>query len=188
MPTETLIRVLEELRGFGLDHMYVKSREEVFNRQRAMRLLLHTLLERHFKNEAEGPQDAEFLGLDPSISFEVHMARIAFRSRPDGGVAPQLLIGLLQSTQKPVDAGDPNGPSMAFEGGCTIVADLRTRKISYCIRKNSQSEARLSGQQAFALNEFDSLSATYLGCRSLDGTSSNVGEPFALLHRNSKVL
>jgi hypothetical protein len=188
MPTETLIRVLEELRGFGLDHLYVKSREEVFNRQRAMRVLLHTLLERHFKNEAEGPQDAEFLGLDPTRSFQVHMARIAFRSRPDGGVAPQLLIGLLQSAQKPVDASDPNGPTMAFEGGCTIVADLRTRKISYCIRKDSQSSTRLNSQQGFALNEFDSLSSTYLGCRSLDGNSRGIGEPFALMHRNSKSL
>ncbi len=112
------------------------------------------------------------------------MARFAYRVRPDDGISPQLLVGLLQTTPRPVDPGDPKGPEMAFEGGSTIVADLRHRKISYCIRKSLISSSRLLRQQQFALREFDSLHATYQGARSLS-TDGQPQEPFALIHRGT---
>jgi len=183
-PSDALLRQLERLRDLGDGHIYAESREEIFHLQRSMRAKLHAWLHRHFQKHAEGGRDAAFLGLDAKKSFEVHTARIAFRASPDGGVSPQLLLGLLQSTTKPVDPDDPNGPAMAFEGGSTVVADLRTQKVRYCIRKHLQSSSRLLRQQAFALSEFDSLRATYLGVRSLSDSGSAFGkEPFALIHR-----
>ena len=183
-PSDALLRQLEELRSAGDGHLYAQSREAIFHLQRAMRADLHEWLARHIRRQADGPRDAAFLGLDPKRSFEVHTARIAYRAGPDGGVAPQLLLGLLQSTTRPVNPDDPRGPAMSFEGGSTVVADLRTRQVKYCIRKHLQSASRLVRQQAFALREFDSLRATYLGARSLSDQDSPLAkEPFALIHR-----
>ncbi len=181
-PSATLLRGLDQLRDPGSEHLYAPTRADVFHLQRKLRGELHRWLERHFKEDDDGVSDARFLGLDPKKSFEVHIARFAFRVRPDDGISPQLLVGLLQTTTKSVDARDPEGPKMAFEGGCTLVADLRARKISYCIRKSLASSSRLLRQQQFALQEFDSLHATYLNVRSLS-ESGPPPEPFALLHR-----
>ena len=108
-------------------------------------------------------------------------------TRPDGGVLPQLLVGLLQRTTRPVDPKAPGGPTMSFEGGSTIIADLREQKVRYCIRKRLSSASRLGDQRKFALTDFDSLHATYLGERALDGALRErellAREQFALLHR-----
>jgi hypothetical protein len=183
-PSETLKRSLEYLRDPGSAHLYASSREQLFHLQRKMRCELHRRLEQHFKNDPDGEGDAKFLGLDPRKSFEVHMARFAYRVRPDDGISPQLLVGLLQTTTRPVDPGDPKGPTMAFEGGSTIVADLRRSRICYCIRKSQVSSSRLARQQQFALREFDSLHATYQGARSLSADGQPL-EPFALIHRGT---
>ena len=45
--------------------------------------------------------DAEYMGLDPEKKFEVHTARFALRTKPDGGVVPQLLVTVLQSVGGP---------------------------------------------------------------------------------------
>ncbi len=65
-------------------------------------------------------------------------------------------------------------------GGSTVVVDLRTRKIAYCIRKSVRSETRARRQSAFA-REFALTSArtTYFGAPDLDEQV----EPFGLLHR-----
>jgi hypothetical protein len=184
-PSEQLLEQLGRLRDSGTIHLYAESREEIFRLQREMRILIHDWLEQHFRQHPDGPRDAAFLGLNPRRSFEVHMARIAYRTSPDGGTTPQLLIGLLQSTTQPISSDDRKGPRMAFEGGSTVVADLRSRKVRYCIRKSLNSASRLARQQQFALGEFDSLQATYLGARSLDENSALLAkEPFALIHRS----
>jgi hypothetical protein len=78
----------------------------------------------------------------------------------------------------PVDPADVHGPTMPFEGGCTIVADLRRLKIRYCIRKRATSAARLLRQQQAAIAHLDTPRASYMGA-SFDDTT----EPFAALHR-----
>ena len=119
------------------------------------------------------------LGLKPRKSFEVHTARIAIRSSPDGGVVPQLLIGILQRERKPglELPGGAVGNPLWFEGGCTIIADLRRREVKYCIRKGIASDQRLLRQQRFALESAHTLRATYFG------TDGRVAEPFAAIHR-----
>ncbi len=69
---------------------------------------------------------------------------------------------------------------MSFEGGSTIVADLETARIMYCIRKPLGSLTRRERQRTF-LRELaeSSLRATYFGPPDV----TNMREPFALLHR-----
>jgi hypothetical protein len=66
------------------------------------------------------------------------------------------------------------------EGGCTLVGDLRTQQVVYCIRKNLNSPTRLDRQRDFALRAAESLGATYFGGSPLDRDEA---EPFALIHR-----
>ena len=190
-PSGALEDGLERLRRYATGHTYATSREEVFNLQREMRRELHGWLADHFKSGPDGLHDAAFLGLDPRTAFEVHSARFALRAGPDGGIEPQLLLGLLQTRLVPVDAADPRGPTMSFEGGCAIVANLRSRKVRYCIRKSLSSDARLARQQEHALRAYDSTRATYLGLSRLSlhcgGRHGGSGlEPFALLHRGGR--
>lgn len=144
-----------------------------------MRRDLHEWLANHFATHADGRRDAAFLGIDPAFGFEVHTARFALRPSPDGYIDPQFLVGLLQQLHIPIDAERPGGETMPFEGGSTIVADLRRLKIRYCIRKTVTSATRQARQQAFVATRLESTRATYLG----SGTILNDAEPFAALHR-----
>lgn len=181
-PSKWLRGAIGDLRRAAGKMMYAKSRREIFYRQRRLRKELHGGLRKHFGTRGEDQTiDARFLGIDPRSSFEVHSARVAFHARPDGSIAPQLLVGLLQGKSQPIDPADPNGPQMKFEGGCTIVVDLREGKMQYCIRKDQNSVSRMDRQRKFALREFGTASATYLGIRGLDDRDDN--EPFAIVHR-----
>lgn len=187
-PSEGLQRKLGSLREMATEHLFAESigsggadREDLFLLQRSMRTRLHGWLQDHFAESPEGARDAAFLGLEPNGrgdakvgSFEVHTVRFASPVGPDGDVMPQLLVTLLQRRTVPVDPAQPAGPSMVFEGGCTVIVDLRQLRIRYAIRKNLGSVTRMQRQQAFAASEGGTLRATYLG-----GTGD---EPFARLH------
>jgi hypothetical protein len=175
--------LFEQLRGEVLQYVFAQShgdkseRETLFDLQRSVRKKLHYWLDAHFKKGNRG--DAEYMGLDPDRNFEVHTARFALRTKPDGGVVPQLLVTVLQSFEVPADASDPNGPQMIFEGGSSVVADLRRKAIRYCIRKNLKSRSRLAQQQGFAMARLTSARATYVNT----DPDHPEREPFALLHR-----
>ena len=174
-PSRALEGIIERMREHSSEQLYAETREDVFNLQRKMRGELHGRLKYLFKSDSRGAGDAAFLGLDPNLSFEVHTARFAHRNSPDGDVQPQLLLSLLQEQEKPVDQGDPDGMKRPFRGGCTIVADLRSHKVQYCIRKSLTSATRLSRHQAFAGQQAESVRSVYFG--------ESRGEPFAALHR-----
>lgn len=180
MPSPQLEAALGRLRSYADDQPYTESREATFRLERAMRLQIHDWLKAHFASGEAGRNDAAYLGLEPESSFEVRTARIAFRSCPDGGMIPQLLLSILQRKPVPTDAADPSGPKMMFEGGCTLVADLRSCKIRYCIRKDTNSKGRLLRQQEFAAASSGSRRAVYFGAPSLN---SEIAEPFAAIHR-----
>ena len=180
-PSAALEKLLEFARPYAQDDLYSEfggtgCRRKIFDSQRDLRARMQPLLKRHLLQTPEGKNDAAFLGLDPQRPLEVHTARFAIRSRPDGGVDPQVIVGLLQQNAVPADPSNPNGEQMTLEGGCSIVADLRDLKIRYCIRKSLTSASRLARQQQFALAGMESVRATYLGT----GVPS---EPFAALHR-----
>ncbi len=185
-PSQALQDGLERVRNFAQSFLFAQSggegaepREQVFHLQRGMRRDLHEWLANHFATHADGRRDAAFLGIDPASGFEVHTARFALRPSPDGYIDPQILVGLLQQRRIAIDPERQGGETMAFEGGSTIVADLRRLKIRYCIRKNVTSAARQARQQAFAASRLESTRATYLG----SGTILDDAEPFAVLHR-----
>ena len=180
-PSRVLESALMGLRRFATGSVYAKSREEVFALQRQMRAALHDMLDEHFrKGGRAGARDARFLGVDTGRKFEVHTARFANRVSPDGEMEPQLLVGLLQDTRVPVDRDDPRGPKMLFEGGCTVIANLRTASVQYCIRKSQTSRDRRERQQEFAVRGLASLRSTYLGN---DPVCEDCAEPFAMIHR-----
>jgi len=180
-PSADLQNGLATLRDYSDQNLYTRSREKNFELEREYRRDIHQWLKQWF-TAPRGRKDAEYLGLEPAPhgrawKFEVRSARIAYRSKPDGGMVPQLLLTLLQPKDVPGDAIDPNAPKISFEGGSTIIADLRSCQIQYCVRKSISSGERLARQQKFAL-ESSGLRSTYFGASGL-----NSAEPFAATHR-----
>jgi hypothetical protein len=155
-------------------------RERLHRLQRDDRFKLHSMLS-ELLGTPEGAGDAALLGLDPSRSFEVHGARYALRASPDGDVVPQVVLTLLQDREEPVNENDPEGPKMRFEGGCSLIADLRERRIRYVIRKNAKSASRLERQQAFAVEWTQSVRG---GLELLSSPYAS-GRTFAMLHREA---
>jgi hypothetical protein len=176
-PSRQLTSGLAQLRAYAHENLYTDSREKTFHLERGMRREIHRWLSGHFESSPQGRKDAEYLGLDPdNDKFEVRTARFAYRTSPDGGMVPQLLLSLLQEQLRPVDPAFPEREQMAFSGGCTLVADLRRSIIRYCIRKNATSTGRLARQQQFALAERDRSPLYFSG-------SGLRAEALAALHR-----
>jgi len=180
-PSNKLESGLERLRGYAQQYLYtptgqdmIRSRERLFQLERAMRRDLHGWLKEHFVTAPEGGDDARFLGLDPQRPFEVHTARFALRTSPDGNVDPQIIVGLLQEKTEPLDPENPAAGTLPFAGGSSIIADLLGCNIRYCIRKNLSSNTRLERQRQFSALQLNSVRATYFGSQN---------EPFAALHR-----
>jgi len=184
-PSQALQDGLERVRDFAQKFLFAQgdepeSRERTFRLQYDLRLSLHRWLAGHFKRHADGKKDAEFLGLDPGKSFEVHTARFVLRPSPDGYIDPQFLVGILQERRIPIDPERPGAGLMPFEGGCTLVADLRRLRIRYCIRKKVTSAAREERQQAYARAREGSSRVYFGGADPLSDA-----EPFAAMHRGA---
>jgi hypothetical protein len=185
-PSDTLEQSLQLLRDYARDFLFARgrdaseaapqSREEVFALQREMRIALHRWLAEHLANHPDGENDAKFLGVDRNRPFEVHTARFALRAGPDGDIDAQFLMGILQDVQISPEPGMGPENSVCFEGGSTLVGDLRRLKIRYCIRKNVNSATRQARQLKFEADSFGAARTTYFGV-------SDQKEPFAALHR-----
>jgi hypothetical protein len=140
--------------------------------------------------------------------LEVHSVRPARRIGPDGQTIEELVIEITQrrrgyydpEIQRKVDAGEinPPTPEFIFRGGCTLLVNLNTAKVRYCIYQNIMSEDRLRRMREFLKNGFGpSLRATYFGDSCKDyyrqliqqekSEKSPTLEPFALLHRSIKM-
>ena len=185
-PSPALRKKVAEMYGLAQEHLFARTRREIFDRERLARLQIHEWLEERFANADGGADDAEFLGLEPKGSFEVHAAHLAVRSDANGESRYQLVVVLTQQRTVPLtDAEDRNGrdgETMSFEGGATVIIDLKKRCIEYCIRKPVVSSTRLDRQREFIDgSRGSSLHATYFGAVNPD----TVTEPFALLHRGN---
>ncbi|HEX6162693.1 MAG TPA: S8 family serine peptidase [Vicinamibacterales bacterium] len=180
-PSQTLQDALQRLQSYASAFLFsqsngmVEPRERVFHLQREMRRDLHEWLGEHFDSHPDGLKDATFLGLDANRGFEVHTARFALRPTPDGDIDTQVLIGITQEMSIPSDPEVPGSAKMPFEGGCTLVGDLRKLKIRYCIRKNVRSTTRQARQQEFVGLTTNTLRSTYF--------DEEPAETFAALHR-----
>jgi hypothetical protein len=141
---------------------------------------LHDWLADHFKNAPEGKQDAFFLGLDPDHSFQVHSAHFANRTGPLGNTYIQLIALLLQEQKVPTGTTESEEDTMRFEGGSTLIANLNTPSVSYCVRKPIDSITRRRRQQEYRSDSANAgLRSTYFPTPE----DEDVREPFALLHR-----
>jgi subtilisin family serine protease len=112
-------------------------------------------------------------------TFEVRSIRPARRIAPDGSFRVEVVANILQRRRVPVDPADPDGPSMWFRGGATLILDPRKEEaeVRYAIVKSSASETRLARQRATAARmAMSALRSLYFGSRD--------EEPFALLHAN----
>ncbi|HEY7030645.1 MAG TPA: hypothetical protein VH482_04915 [Thermomicrobiales bacterium] len=180
-PSAALVKIFGDLREFGNDQLYAKTRRDLFFQARSMRAELHKQLRNHFLRlpKKAASEDRLFLGLDPvpESSFEVHSLDFSSRVGPDGDL---LLQAIVQITQTVRLSGDGDHPErVPFEGGCTLVVDLEQQKIRYCIRKPVTSKTRAARQSEFR-NQFAvaSTRSTYFG------DPATYSEPFALLHRS----
>ncbi|MGE5141588.1 MAG: hypothetical protein ACM3JD_19145 [Rudaea sp.] len=181
--------------------------KEIYDRLAASRALLHRGLEKMGQDEDGRRVMQDLLGLDLSKPFEIHSLRPARREGPDGQIVTDLVIEITQSKpgyfsealQAKVDSGWPGKPSahlgtggplqgakdkpppgdFRFRGGCTLLVDLNTTQVRYCIYKRINSANRLARQRAFMQGETGaSLNDLYFGDRDVE-------EPFALLHRSA---
>jgi len=170
-----LLRGIESLRGYAERLLYIKSREEVFRLSREMRTKIHGWLGNHFDTNPEGSSDGVYMGLHVipgrETRFEVRSARLANRIGPDGNMLPQIVIELLQERRVA-----RREAQFRFRGGCTLIADLQSSQIRYCIRKDVRSRSREEREAAFHAGKEPTLRDTYFG-------SVHQREPFAMIHR-----
>ncbi len=120
--------------------------------------------------------------------FDVHSLRPVRRVSPDGQVLTDLLVEITQQRpgyfqkEKPFGslstADWEGGQDFWFRGGVTILIDMKTTQVRYCIYKDIDSADRYQRQQAYCRHgtAMGQLRSAYFSPRSADRT-------FAMLHR-----
>lgn len=185
------------------------NREEIFNQTAAKRAELNRVLRPaigfNTANEERRNEMLEHLGLLPGRDrrLEVHSIRPCRRIGPNGEFLRELVVELVQTVDVKLpppdgDGGDgepkklptlkqraandreqPEG-SFKFRGGSTLLVNMTTGKVRYCIIKDTASQTRRRRQADYISGAGgSSLSAMYFG--------QDFDEPFAMLHRNGEV-
>lgn len=163
--------VIEGLKRYADDCLYLDERKELFDKTRLQRAKLHKQLKVAFKAV---PAFGEQLGLDPNDDFEVHELCAAMRINPEGRHIPQVIVALTQSISVPADESTGT-PSHRFRGGSTLVVDLSRSEVKYRIVKRINSPDRRARTSAFVrLAAADPLRALFF--------APERREPFAALH------
>jgi hypothetical protein len=122
-------QIVERLRKFANDSLYIDSRELLFERTRNERRALHDEIAVAIQTDA---QTAGALGIIPDLKFEVHELRRAERTGPDGRPHPQVIVAIVQQRQIQVPGSDKTFP---FYGGATLIVDLKNPGLKYAIYK-----------------------------------------------------
>jgi len=176
---------------------YSPTREDLFHNLYEARRDLHGVIESDVEqgpfekvtglalHSSKAPPDITMSNGRPA--FEVHSVQPAQRIGPDGDSLNQAVISITQKRVVRLDPSDisPDAPTFAFRGGCTLIFDLDTLNLRYCIRKPITSDVRLESQRRYRLEaRTTSLRATYFAGVALDEEEENE-EPFALLHRDT---
>lgn len=190
-----LLPQVDSLRQVSPDWTLTTSRQKVWQEMKKSGEAIHKwLLSEEIREIAshfglalgkDAPQSIE--RKDGLPVFEVHSVRPARRLGPDGQTLTDLILEITQKrhgylnpqVQEKVDSGGIEPPPHDFwlRGGCTVLMDLDSREVRYCIGKGMTSEARLANQRAFVRTS-GSLQATYFG----DPRRREQAEPFAMLH------
>jgi hypothetical protein len=127
-------------------------------------------------------------GSQKASAVEVHSARVARRTGPDGQELRDLIIEVTQqryafdkaNEQKKADK-DANYAAkkhdFIFRGGATLVVDLTDGTLRFAVRKRIDDDARLERQRRWRRGEEGvDIAAIYF-------SSAAQAEPFAFAHR-----
>jgi hypothetical protein len=123
--------------------------------------------------------------------FEVHSIRPVRRIGPDGQMLADLLIEITQKrpgfADKPfggLGPADRKNAEFWYRGGCTILIDMRTGQLRYCIYKDIDSHYRYKRQQEYhgSRSELGAFRNPY-GSELAASVEDNL---FQLLHRYSR--
>ena len=152
------------------------NRRKAWDLARKNQAKLHEWL-RHHKEYREIA--STIFGFYPEREFEVHAVRPSRRTRYDGTTFTDIVVEITQRKESALNPADPKSPSFIYRGGCTMLIDLRERRIRYVVRKRMTDEKREDRQREYMQSPGGvSLYATYFGSRTRQD------EPFALLHRS----
>lgn len=191
----TIVKSLRDILRKTAD--YSPTRKSLFDNLHEAREKMHAVIE----SDVESGPFEKVTGLElhsstapPGITqskgrpaFEVHSVQPAQRIGPDGDSLNQAVISITQKRLLPLHPDDKSAdaPRIAFRGGCTMIFDLDTLNLRYCIRKPIASQDRLEAQRKYRVEgRTTSLRATYFAGVALDEEEENE-EPFALLHRDT---
>jgi hypothetical protein len=190
------------------------DRQAVYKQMRSLNALLHAWIKQKANTrvtETFSPEWDRLLGLaldpktapksiarapDGAVTFEVHSARPCRRIGPDGQEQTDVVVEIIQrrkaffdqKTQEDVDQGTRDSTSVKqdfwFRGGCSLILDLKTGEIRYCIRKaicksmqKPWEDDRLIGERQFRQSQYGGSG----GNAYFDDAYQ--GNPFAYLHR-----
>ncbi len=198
------------LRDFQDKIAYAFNRSLIHDINIDFKRRLHELLEGKFENSIEFSDLTGLLFSDEDIKrfslgadsyglpkFEVHSLRQARRAGPDGDTLNQVIISITQKREVPkeewskffkgdvvafkdINPLDKAEETITFRGGSTMIIDLDSHRLKYCINKPMVDQERLMEQVLYQKGTTnDSLHATYY---SKTLTEDNP-EPLSMLHR-----
>lgn len=175
---------------------YSPTRQQLFNNLYKARARMHKAIDKEFdKSPVEELTGLSLTSTPAGITlshgqpaFEVHSIQPAQRIGPDGDSLNQAVVSITQKRVVKLDPNDtsPDAPTFAFRGGCTLIFDLDTLNLRYCIRRPVADQARLDAQRRYRVEgRTTSLRATYFTGVAIDDEEEKE-EPFALLHRDTE--
>ena len=214
-----VFRSPEGLRRLSPDWGLTENREKIFRQAERGQAILRKWLAKESASDAinaahivldKDAPEAFYRDSEGVPTLEVHSVRPAKRVRSNGQTITDLVIELTQrrrgyfnvKVQNEADSGkpEPPEPDFIYRGGCTLLVDLKTALVRYCIYKRIMSKSRLDRMRSYLLHGDDpSLQATYFGSpaknyfkmsiqRSLQKNQADRErfhvEPFRLLHRS----
>ncbi len=135
--------IVEHLKIFANDSLYIDDRKGLFDRTRTERSLLHGKIAAALEKD---PGAAGALGIDAGFPFEVHELRRAERTGPDGRPHPQIVVAITQ--ERPISVPGSDSPFPLY-GGATLIVDLKQSGLKYAIYKKVANSEREQATRAF---------------------------------------
>lgn len=165
------------------------DREELFHQMKAVRQEAHGVIKKTWEAKKKSLKGLHIEHEDDL--FEVHSIRPVRRIGPDGQMLADLLIEITQKRPGFADRpfgglrpADRKNAEFWFRGGCTILIDMRTGQLRYCIYKDIDSHYRYKRQQEYhkGRTELGAFRNPY-GSEPAASAEDNL---FQLLHRYSR--
>ena len=170
---EGFLNFVEQLKTLVSGWDLTIDRENLFNEMVAAQGKTHDIIKETWSYKRKYLKGLE-INLEQEDVFEIHSIRPIRRVGPDGQVLTDLLIEITQKRPGYFDkAFGPihdrtSEPDFWFRGGCTIIIDMKTFQLRYCIYKDIKNTSRYNQQQ-----EYMKKGNLYLTNRSAYFMSSN---------------